>query len=233
MRALRDVLRFFRITGSVSLQKSLLMQKDAKEDLLLDSASYWQNRYQEGGNSGPGSYGILARYKAEIINDFVSRNSVISVIEFGCGDGNQLALASYPSYTGFDISDDAIALCCSRFKSDSTKIFRHMQEYGSETADLVLSLDVVYHLVEDEIYAEYMARLFAAACKYVIVYSSNFDQKDYMPSSHVRHRCFTKWVRINEPNWQLTRHIPNSFPYVDNLNQGSLADFFVFSRINN
>ncbi|TAT59972.1 hypothetical protein EGM92_29840 [Enterobacter cloacae] len=32
------------------------------------------------------------------------------MMEFGCGDGNQLSLADYPRYTGFDISDHAIQL---------------------------------------------------------------------------------------------------------------------------
>jgi hypothetical protein len=32
------------------------------------SASFWENRYREGGSSGPGSYGRLSEFKAEILN---------------------------------------------------------------------------------------------------------------------------------------------------------------------
>src|SRR5690349_24554192 len=55
------------------------------------SPSYWEERYRQGGNSGVGSYGQLARFKAQTINRFVAEQAVTSVVEFGCGDGAQLA----------------------------------------------------------------------------------------------------------------------------------------------
>src|SRR5579864_6395854 len=72
------------------------------------SQTYWDQRYAEGGTSGSGSYGEQAAFKAEILNGFVARHGIQSVIEFGCGDGNQLSLASYPSYVGLDVSRTAI-----------------------------------------------------------------------------------------------------------------------------
>ena len=33
-----------------------------------DSASYWDKRYLSGGNSGVGSYGKFAKFKADILN---------------------------------------------------------------------------------------------------------------------------------------------------------------------
>src|ERR671913_732501 len=82
------------------------------------SESYWIKRYASGGNSGVGSYNKLAAFKAEVLNDFVRQNNVRSVIEYGCGDGNQLKLAEYPFYTGFDVSPEALALCDNLFHSD-------------------------------------------------------------------------------------------------------------------
>jgi hypothetical protein len=58
-----------------------------------DSQSYWEDRYVSGGTSGPGSYDAQAEYKADFLNRFVRENAIGSVIEFGCGDGNQLGLA--------------------------------------------------------------------------------------------------------------------------------------------
>src|SRR5437899_4317923 len=55
-------------------------------------------------NSGLGSYDKLAEFKAEVLNGFVKENTIKSVIEYGCGDGNQLKFAEYPSYLGFDVS---------------------------------------------------------------------------------------------------------------------------------
>ena len=77
------------------------------------SDSYWKERYKAGGNSGPGSYNKLAVYKSDILNAFVHDQDIKTVIEFGCGDGNQLKTATYPSYVGYDISPEAakVSLC--------------------------------------------------------------------------------------------------------------------------
>ena len=61
------------------------------------SASYWEHRYAYGGNSGAGSYGSTACAKADLLNSFLKDERLLSVIEFGCGDGHQLSLADYPS----------------------------------------------------------------------------------------------------------------------------------------
>ncbi len=60
------------------------------------SESYWDQRYLSRGNSGVGSYGKFAEFKAEIVNDFVRENGIMSIVEYGCGDGNQLKSAAYP-----------------------------------------------------------------------------------------------------------------------------------------
>lgn len=195
-----------------------------------NSASYWEDRYIAGGNSGRGSYGELAQFKADIINKFVERHRVNSVIEFGCGDGNQLLLARYPSYHGFDVSSAALELCRLQFDVDQTKRFSLMQDYAGEQAELSLSLDVIYHLVEDDVYECYLSRLFNAARRYVVIYSSNFESPSPREVPHVRHRRFTDWVLEGEPHWQLIDHIQNPYPCNDENNRGSFADFYFFSR---
>ena len=115
------------------------------------SQHYWAARYAQGGTSGAGSYGRLAEFKAEVLNDFVRENDIRTVVEHGCGDGNQLALAAYPRYLGLDVTTEAVALCRSRFARDATKEFRTLSEYGGERAEVALSLDVIFHLVEDHV----------------------------------------------------------------------------------
>jgi SAM-dependent methyltransferase len=190
---------------------------------------YWRRRYERGGNSGAGSYGKFARFKAEVVNGFVARERVRSVIEFGCGDGNQLRLARYPRYAGYDISEQAIARCREQFGGDRTKRFLPMHEYAGETAELALSLDVVYHLVEDATYEAYMRTLFDAAERFVIVYSSNTNDNRGFEGTHIRHRTFTDWVAAERPEWTLRGHIPNRYPF-DGLRDGSFADFHIFGR---
>jgi len=194
-----------------------------------NSSDYWERRYAKGGNSGIGSYGRLAKFKAEFLNDFVEKNKIHSVLEFGCGDGSQLKLAQYPSYTGVDVSSKAIDICRALFATDLSKRFFHTDALDlAATADLALSLDVVYHLVEDSVFENYMCRLFDSARRFVILYSSNFD--DPVSVEHVRHRCFTSWVEQNRPRWYVASMMSNIYPYrADSPGDTSAADFYVFA----
>lgn len=191
------------------------------------SEKYWIERYKRGGDSGKGSYGKLAQFKADIINKFVEVNNIDTVIEFGCGDGNQLTLAKFPSYIGFDISPDAIVQCQRIFKDDSSKSFYLMSKYEGQKADLVLSLDVIYHLVEEAAFEKYMQRLFGSAKSYVIVYSSNISAQLFS-SPHVKHRRFTQWIEENLANWHLVAHIPNAYASSSDTKENSSADFFIY-----
>lgn len=195
-----------------------------------DSASYWVKRYAQGGYSGQGSYNKLAEQKAEVINRFVAEHQIATVIEFGCGDGNQLRLANYPHYIGYDISPEAIAQCQAIFKDDPTKSFHPLSAYQGATADLILSLDVIFHLIEDDVFDAYMRRLFAASNRYVIIYSSNKDDQTDVFVPHVKHRRFTTWVKANMPEWTLIQHIPNRYPYTGDPATSSFADFYIYER---
>lgn len=194
------------------------------------SKDYWINRYEAGGHSGHGSYNQLAEFKAEILNNFVSVNRITSVIEYGCGDGNQLGLAQYPKYIGFDVSSNAIDRCEKSFSDDGTKIFKLMESYGGETAELTLSLDVIYHLVEDPVFVGYMNRLFDSSERFVIIYSSNTDDNPEGTGAHVRHRNFVKWVNERKEEWKLIKHIPNRYPFNRDTKTGSFADFYIYSK---
>ena len=88
------------------------------------SKKYWDDRYQSGGNSGAGSYNRFAEFKAEVINKFVLEQSIQSVIEFGCGDGNQLKYFKFNNYLGFDVSSTAVANCKKLFHGDPSKKFK-------------------------------------------------------------------------------------------------------------
>ncbi len=201
-----------------------------EERYVQSSSSYWNDRYQGGGNSGAGSYGKFAEWKAEVLNAFVRKNDIQSVIELGCGDGNQLSLSSYPQYTGFDVSEKAIEICRLHFNGDETKSFKLMSDYSSEKADLSLSLDVIYHLVEDIVFENYIQTLFASSHHFVVIYSSNDEKLNAVTAPHVRHRNFTDWVDKNLPEWKLIQHMPNKYPYLGNHLKGSFADFFFYQK---
>ncbi len=86
----------------------------------------------------------------------------------------------------------------------------------------MLSLDVIYHLVEDGVYESYLDDLFAAAVRFVIIYSTDKDEPRRLP--HVRHRRFTHHVAQRFADFSLVDHIENRNPHE------SPCSFFVFAR---
>jgi hypothetical protein len=201
-----------------------------RQPVFLSSAQFWEDRYRTGGNSGAGSYNRLARFKADTMNEFVRRNCISSVIEFGCGDGSQLGLADYPRYIGIDVSEKAVEICRRLFGNDPSKSFLTADALpAGTTADIALSLDVIYHLVEDSVFDAYMRKLFDSAGRFAAIYSSNEDKT--WPARHVRHRRFTNWIECNRPDWILRQFIKNEYPYDPNDETNtSFADFYIFHR---
>jgi SAM-dependent methyltransferase len=206
-----------------------IKEDKTKPKTFPGSQKYWENRYASGGNSGVGSYDKFAEFKAEVINAFVAKHDVKDVIEFGCGDGNQLKYMVYPKYLGLDVSDTAISLCRKQLAFDTTKTFKLMRKYNGEKSDLSLSLDVIYHLVEDKVFEHYMKALFNAARRYVIIYSSDSDDNVAF-QAHIRQWKFTKWVQENVPTWKLKERIPNRYPYGGDYKKGSFSDFYIYEK---
>ncbi len=195
------------------------------------SQEHWENRYKSGGDSGPGSYNRLAQFKADTINAFIKENDIKSVIDFGFGDGNQLRLLDIPQYVGFEVSESAVAHC-QKLYDDPSKTFKHLTEYQWDRADLALSLDVLFHLVEEAVFEAHLRSLFNAAKKYVIIYASNADDKEPNPTlPQVRRRKFTPWISEHAPAFMLKAHIPNKYPFDGNAETTSRSEFFIYERI--
>ena len=116
---------------------------------------------------------------------------------------------------GLDVSPTAIATCRSMFADDTSKSFKLSSEYAGEVADLALSLDVLYHLVENDLFESYMRRLFDSSSRYVIIYSSNTDDNSDRAGAHVKHRQFSDWVATRLREWELIQHIPNRIRTVE------------------
>lgn len=182
-----------------------------RQQLFRGSAQYWEERYAKGGTSGAGSYGVPARWKAEVVNGWVAELGVMSVIDFGCGDGNQLGLAEYPRYLGLDRSATAVRTCIGRFRDDPTKSFLRYDPdelhdpAGWLRADMALSLEVIFHLVEEDVFEDYMSRLFDSAERYVAICSTDAPRAQHAP--HECHRAFTQWVGRRRPEWELERRV--------------------------
>jgi len=192
------------------------------------SASYWESRYETGGNQAMDPMASSPSSKAEVLNALVDEFELNSVIELGCGDGNQLALANYPKYLGLDVSQTALDMCREKFGNDSSKSFSSMSDFKHMVADLTLSLDVIFHLVEDDVFDSYMRTLFSASSRIVVIYASNTNEQESPKLPHVRHRKFTNWVENNQSQWSLHRVVENKYPYDESSGLGSPADFYIY-----
>ena len=106
-----------------------------------------------------------------------------------------------------------------------------MDTHGIFKAELALSLDVIYHLVEDRIFEIYMTHLFYTAEKFVIIYSSNMSVNPLLRHPYLKHRCFTEWVRTNFSKWILLQQTPNKYPYEGDIESGSFASFFIYKKV--
>lgn len=197
------------------------------EDRSFDSGKYWEDRYAKGGNSGAGSYGELARFKAEVLNRFIREHSIQSVVEWGCGDGHQLSLLEVDQYTGLDVAQTSITQCKERFADQPNYAF-WLNHPGvqpeNHRADLSLSLDVIYHLIEDDVYHAYLGQVFSSAHRFVIMYSTNTNDQAERQSGHVRHRLFAKDVEERFQQFELIDHILNRY------SEQSPAEFFIYRK---
>lgn len=201
---------------------------------MFNSKLYWEARYKNGGNSGAGSYNKLALFKAEIINEFIKNNNIKSVIDYGVGDGNQLKLLyTNIDYIGLDISPTVINKCKHLFMNDIKKKFYVVDDHICSTikSNLVLSCDVLYHLIEDSVYTNYIHNLLTMSDKYVIIYAKD---NDINHCQHVKFRKFTEYIKENYDMWKLIQHIPNIYPQLimgkDNDNT-SPSDFYIYEKI--
>jgi SAM-dependent methyltransferase len=194
------------------LKKLATYFRRPRDSGTFSSIEYWRERYSTGGNSGPGSYEHLAQFKADTLNAFVAEQRIASVIEFGCGDGNQLRYARYPSYTGYDISPVAVETCRRIFAADSTKTFDQTSRY------------------DGEIYDGYMRRMFDSARRFVAIYSSNSNENPLDQAIHVRHRSISEWIATHRSQWKLCKAVQNPYAFDGDHTRTTFSDFYFYSR---
>ena len=104
---------------------------------------------------------------------------------------------------------------------------------NDQKADLSISLDVIFHLVEDDVFDLYMQNLFNSSNKYVCIYSSNIDMNDINSAPHVRNRKFTDWIdKYLSNKWKIKEYIPNKYPFDPKKSDTtSFADFYIYEKI--
>ena len=162
----------------------------------FSSGAYWEARYHGGGASGAGSLGRLACFKAAVINRFIAENRIQSLIDLGCGDASQLALLeTEAAYVGVDVSPTALARCAARHPGRCFVTPEGLRLLPP--AELTISLDVLYHLIEDDVFLDTTHTLFNWATRLSVptrlrhLPPGSLDPevlKDRLSHAHARHR---------------------------------------------
>ena len=155
----------------------------------MRSMEFWKSRYELGDNSGSGSRGDLLNFKTEFINNFIKENDIKTVLDFGHGDLYVAREINAEDYTGIDIFDveDNEGLNLINCKFD---------EYDGESADLVMCLDVVYHILEEE--QEYMRdsldKMMEKADKFLMIYAHDSEDERF-ETEYSYHLYNSKWLQ--------------------------------------
>jgi trans-aconitate methyltransferase len=188
-------------------------------------AGYWDRRYREGRTSGAGSEGDEGAYKAAYLSKFIADRDVKTVIDWGCGDGQVLELIEFPAqtqYIGIDVSETIVRRM--RNKGWEPRCLFHTAEaypiLTRTTMELALSMDVLFHLPDDDDYFGYLDNLFGSAERFVVIYATNYAGG--RTARHVFRREFTPDIAERFSEWELkTVETP--------LREG-LASFFVYEK---
>jgi len=163
---------------------------------MFNLKEYWQNRYVSGGNSGAGSYGEEAKFKSEYINSVIKKYNIKSLVDYGCGDGNQLLyLNGFDKYYGYDIAPESINLCKKRMFNSEIYTFTSILDELDNNSDLGMTIDTLFHQIYDEDYFDLLNRIFNFANhKYVLLYTNNAIMNK--TAEHVRHRKVIEDVKL-------------------------------------
>lgn len=151
----------------------------------FDYKKYWQDRYKNKWNSGAGSYGANAQFKADFINKYVEEHKIFNVLEVWCGDWNNLWLYKIENYVWWDVSQKAIDICKKKYNHDDSKWFVLMDEKSMKNpeeiwVDLVICLDVLFHVFPKKEWEKTINFCFNAG-KRVLLYTFLY------PTGHAEH----------------------------------------------
>ena len=169
---------------------------------FINSEKYWDDRYSYGGNSGSGSYGNDAQQKANFLNNILLKYNLDTVIDIGCGDGNNLKFFKPKNYIGIDVSETIIKKNISKFKyidnyeffvlkNNFSNILNYIDHLIRNHALLVVSFDVIFHLIEDDKYNDHINFINNINANYCLICSSDINIEYDDSTLHVRHRKYS------------------------------------------
>tara|TARA_R100000700_G_scaffold39366_1_gene51984 strand:+ start:345 stop:911 length:567 start_codon:yes stop_codon:yes gene_type:complete len=187
----------------------------------MRSIEIWKSRPNQ---SGSGSRGKLAKFKADYVNRVIEENGVESVYDFGCGDLHNASMIKVKDYLGIDIVEHSHPkeVGAKEFK---TVVSRFDKVKFDKRADMCLCMDVLYHILEDE--QDYLEKAIEK-----IVESSNDLIVIYAQDSHQSDNTFKYRGHLFNSPWRQIIEKKNLtlIEEQDAPQPGSSAKFFVYKK---
>ena len=176
----------------------------------FDPARYWNERHLKHGDalSGPGCLGLSEAenahdyaVKSEVITSAIAASfgdiNTLSILDAGCGSGffAEVLVNAGARVTGVDFSAAAIESARSRVKNAQFEIAELDALPFDKQYDAVLSIDVLYHVVDDSKWKAAITGMIRA-CKPGggVLIQEALDLTDV--GKHVRWRTFSDYAAI-------------------------------------
>jgi ubiquinone/menaquinone biosynthesis C-methylase UbiE len=125
----------------------------------------------------------------------------VNLLDFGCGSGDFILHFSnrFNRLIGYDISEDILSIAQQRTKDFSNIILANSLDSLSLRFDLVFSITVLQHILDDDELTDTLSRI-AGLCNehaYFVALES-FDTKEFpiTQPAHVKARTSDQWRRI-------------------------------------
>lgn len=180
----------------------------------MQSIDFWKHRYlnNEEFYSGKGSRGSLLENKIFFLNEFITKNNINSILDFGYGDSEVSKQLNIENYTGIDILEDLTINQDKYLAKNVSLITSKFNEINfNNKFDLTMALDILYHLYEDE--TEYLfdtiKNLYDYSDQFIIIY----DLIDGL------------WKEILENKYNVSLFYEQAEPFI-----GTTAKFFVYKK---
>lgn len=203
--------------------------------MVQSAEKYWDQRYRNLGGSGSGSRGRLAAFKAHTVNLLATKHGAKTCVDLGCGDGFLRQFYLFDKYVGVDTSFEAVKMCSGIYSQDDyVHLTLDTQEYVSRLRmDMVLSMDVTFHILNDDPYRRYLD-LLCAVGRIVVLYAPNRTHQ-YMLNElgSIAPHCYFRptALDLHDRGLQLIESIRCPWPAERyGPEHGSHSNFYIFGR---
>jgi SAM-dependent methyltransferase len=206
-----------------------------------DPQSYWNTRHREHRDSlrGPGcillgeaanedDYAVKWEHVRGVLDREVARGAV-RLLDAGCGTGwftARTATLGFADVDAADFSSTAAEIARRNAPAASVRVAALHEITSTAPYDVVMCIDVLFHVVDDEMWARSVANLAElTGTRGALVIQDALNETGEPPSArHVHFRSLASY-RSALPEWELDTHDSYALP-----EEGERKDLMVFRR---